>query len=646
MKNLLLCGSLLLAGIGSLQAQVTKTPMIEHFTQASCGPCAGQNPALKTTLDNFGTANYVKISHQVSWPGFDPMYNEFSAGPDARVGYYNVSGVPNTCLNGGAPGGPNTVVTASTLSAAAALMTPYQITATQSWSDPNTVTVNIDVDNVTGTAISSADKIYVTMIENEVAYSSSPGSNGETEFYNVMRQMYDATSGSDNATGGAALAAIPANGTQNFNFTISSLPSYIADKGQVIFAIYVQNDATKEVLQAGKTAVVSIPGLINVEANTASVAGSGYCDYSYTPGIEFTNNDPAAVTEVVVEYTINGGAAVSETYTGSLAQGQSSTIAFPATTLAGGTSVVSYNVVSVNGAQNWQSPAAVSVPDETYSKLALTAVAAPVSEGMESAPLTGGISQDLTTAIFDSPTVGAGSFAVVDGPANNIGVIGGYAASDRSILFQFYALQSGVMNLVMEKVNLGANSELSFDHAYRQYQAENDELDISVSTDCGATWASVFNESGSSLMTLPAAQPQFFPSAASDWATTNIDMSAYDNMQDVIVRFKATSAYGNNLFIDNINLGTAAVGVEDITASTFDVYPNPATDVVTVELSEVGSVDAQIEVLDIKGQVVSSEVMSAGQTSVQVNTSSLASGIYTVRVKSENGVATERVVIK
>jgi hypothetical protein len=31
--------------------------LVEHFTQASCGPCASQNPALKTLLD----ANNTKV---------------------------------------------------------------------------------------------------------------------------------------------------------------------------------------------------------------------------------------------------------------------------------------------------------------------------------------------------------------------------------------------------------------------------------------------------------------------------------------------------------------------------------------------------------------------------------------------------------
>lgn len=644
MKKTLLA-MIAVCGISSVNAQVNKVPMIEHFTQASCGPCASQNPAMKTTLDNY-SGDYVKISHQVSWPGFDPMYNSFTAGPDARVNYYGVSGVPNTSLNGGATGAPNTIVTNATLTSAAMDMTPYEVTASQSWADPNTVTVNIDVTNVTGTAISSADKIYVSMIENQVNYATAPGSNGETEFYNVMRQMYNATTGAEGATTGAALPSIAANTTENFTFTITNLPGYIADKGQVAFVVYLQNDATKEIMQAGKSVPVPIPGLIDVAASPASVAGAGYCDYSYTPAIEFTNNDAAAVTDVVVEYAINGGAAVQETYSGNLAQGQSTTITFPAATLASGTSVVSYTVVSVNGAQNWQSPSAVTIADEVYNKLNATGVAAPVMEGMENAVMNGGYSTNIPTAIFDGGGLAENVFGILDGPTFNYGAIGGFAASDRSIRFRFFSIPAGdEMSVVMQKVNLGANSQLTFSHAYRQYGAENDKLEIFVSTDCGSTWSSVFSEQGTSLMTLPASTTSYVPGPASDWASNTVDLSAYDNTSDVIVRFTATSAYGNNLFVDDINIGGAS-SVEDLTAAQFDVYPNPATDKVTVKVSETGSVDAQIEVLNLKGQVVSSSVLAAGQSSTEVSTSALASGVYTLRVVSETGVATERLVIQ
>jgi hypothetical protein len=574
------------SGITALYAQVQQTPMIEHFTQASCTPCASQNPQLKTTLTNFGDANYVRVSHQTSWPGVDPMNSAFPSGPQARVGYYNFNGVPATSMNGGATGAPNTIVTSSSINNAASNMTPYDITATQSWASASEVTVNIDVINVTGIAISSADRIFVTMVENEVTYASAPGSNGETSFEFVMRQMYNASTGAANATTGSALGAIPAMSTTNFNFTITNLPSHLRDKNQVAFAVYIQNNSTKQMYQASKTELVNIPGIISVSAASTSVIGPEYCDYDITPSIEFTNNDSeVTVTEVIAEYAIDDGTPVQQTFTGSLSTGQSTDITFPASTLNGGTSVVSGQIVSVNGSQNWASPSAISIADETYNKLNTTGVDAPISEGMENAIFAPGsvFSRDLTTAFFDVvASIPENRFGILDGPSANVGAVGGFSNSNRSIYVSFYNIQSGTMNLVMHKANLGTGSQLSFSHAYRQYQAENDRLEVFVSTDCGNTWTSVFNKAGTALATLPPAAALYVPASAEDWATNPIDLSAYDSMDDVIIRFQATSAYGNNLFLDDIALNTT-LSINDISAiNAVKVYPNPTSDFIQI----------------------------------------------------------------
>lgn len=656
MKDLILVGKLrimkrnllvvLAVATSSLAfAQTTKTPLVEHFTQASCGPCASQNPQLQTTLTNFGEANYVRVAHQTSWPGFDPMNEAFPAGPEDRRNYYGVSGVPNVSLNGGPVDLPNTVVTSSSLQQAAQESTPYEIVVTQTWQNPSTVDVNIDITNVTGSAVSDADKVYITMTEDEIDYNGvAPGSNGETVFHNVMRQMYD-DQGNPDATTGSALPTIAANSTHNISFTISSLPNYIADKEQIVFAVYIQNNATKEIFQAGKSTITQIPGIILVEAASASTAGTGYCDYSYTPGVEFTNNDSQTdVTSIVAEYSINGGAPVQETWTGTLTGGNSTTIMFPATSLASGTSVVSYEIVSVNGGQPWSSPQDITIPDEEYSKLSATGVAAPIVENLETGTLiTGtGYTRDISTALFDAPGISMGSFAIYDGPAIQAGAIGGYGSSNRSILVQFYAIQNGVMNFTMDKVNLGTNSAISYDYAYCQYQSENDQMKVFVSTDCGATWNQEFSAAGSSLATLPAQTSQYVPQAASEWETNIVDLSAYDNMNDVVVRFEFTSAYGNNLWLDNINIGEAN-SVNEEEAVAFAIYPNPTTDVFTVKMDE--SSDVAIQVIDVQGKVVATQNV-AGQSETVVDASALAPGIYTVLVSSENGVATKKVVVE
>ncbi|MCR9170954.1 MAG: T9SS type A sorting domain-containing protein [bacterium] len=630
-------------------SQVGRTPMIEHFTQASCGPCASQNPAMKTTLDNYanGGGEYVKVSHQVSWPGTDPMNAAYPAGPDVRRNYYGVSGVPNTTLNGGSPGAPNTIVTASTLAAAAQETTPYDITVTQSWQDANTVDVNIDVTNTTGSAVSDADRIYVALYEDVVDYGTAPGSNGETIFYNVLRQMYTTTGSTSNAEAGSALPTIAGNATESYSFTISNLPSYLFDKAQVRFAVYIQNDATKDVHQAAKSVYSPIPGIVNVAAASASTAGAGLCDYAFTPAVEFTNNDQGTdITSIVAEYSIDGGTPVQETWTGTLTGGNSTTITFPATTLNPGTSTVSYSIVSANGGQPWSSPNAVAIPDEIYNKLNANGVAAPVMETMENAPLeTGtGYSRDLSTAIFDADaSLTSAVFGVLDGPSYNYGSIGGYGQSDRSIRVRFYSIQSGTMNLTMQKINMPANNAtLAFDHTYKQYTSENDQLTVYVSTDCGATWNQEFQAAGSALATLPASTTQYNAPAAGDWTTNTVDLSAYNGMSDVVVRFEFVSAYGNNLFLDNINVDELS-SVSEETAVAFAIYPNPATDNFTVKLDE--SSDVAISVIDVQGKVVATQ-NAAGQSETVVDASTLAPGIYTVLVSSENGVATKKVVVE
>jgi len=600
MKKLLLSSlSVAALSIGSLQAQVAQMPFIEHFTQASCGPCASQNPTMKTTLDNYGTAgtDYVKISHQVSFPGVDPMNASFPAGPSDRRAHYGITGVPATSLNGTADDFPNTEVTTATLTAATALTTPYSITATQTWNSATSLDLTIDVNNVTSSPISSANKIYVTMIEDEVTYQTAPGSNGETAFQFVMREMYNATTGATGATTGAAIGTIAANGTQSYTLNLTSLPSNIADLNEVSFAIYLADDAAaigaaQTIFQAAKTTPGNVPGLLDVSTSTNSSAGAGYCDLSFTPVIDLTNNHASlAVTQAVVEYNINGGTAVQQTFNGNLTTGQSTTITFPATNLIAGSSTVNYNVVSINGGNSY-SPGAVTMSPESFNKLNATGSAVPVSEGMESAPLIAGTgySRTLNTAIFDAGTITEPLFSILDGPSYNYGAIGGFAASDRSIRFRFYNIPNGgEVKLVMQKVNLAANSQLQFAHAYRQYNAGSDDrLEVHASTDCGATWTSVFNKSGADLSTLAPSTTQYVPGASADWSTTLVDLSAFDNTNDVVLRFTGTGNDGNNLYIDDINVGSnlnASVTEASLNNSELAIMPNPVVDNMTVNFT-------------------------------------------------------------
>ena len=78
----------------------------------------------------------------------------------------------------------------------------------------------------------------------------------------------------------------------------------------------------------------------------------------------------------------------------------------------------------------------------------------------------------------------------------------------------------------------------------------------------------------------------------------------------------------------------ACVGIQNINGSSskVSVYPNPNSGVFTVELAN--GVNKTIEVVDVTGRVVLSNTTANNTTDVNIST--LANGVYYVKVKSEN----------
>lgn len=75
-------------------------------------------------------------------------------------------------------------------------------------------------------------------------------------------------------------------------------------------------------------------------------------------------------------------------------------------------------------------------------------------------------------------------------------------------------------------------------------------------------------------------------------------------------------------------------GIERLSNVSMSIYPNPASDYVTVRAEGI----QEVSVLDLNGRVLSTS------SSSKVDVRGLAAGIYVVRVVTNNGVATEKIV--
>ena len=75
--------------------------------------------------------------------------------------------------------------------------------------------------------------------------------------------------------------------------------------------------------------------------------------------------------------------------------------------------------------------------------------------------------------------------------------------------------------------------------------------------------------------------------------------------------------------------------------NTFNVYPNPATDIINVEFSE--NFNGTVSVLDIAGKEISTAVSGLQHT---LSTSALTNRVYFVKVNDGTASQIERIVVK
>ncbi|MBE0641843.1 MAG: Omp28-related outer membrane protein, partial [Bacteroidales bacterium] len=312
----------LCASLGMSQSQ--RLVLLEHFTQASCGPCATYNPGVQAIL----TANPDKITYikyQTSWPGYDPMNLHNPTEVASRVGYYGVSGVPHSVLDGNYYDGSASGWNVGTVNNRYAISTPIEIQMQHSLSaaqDSVHVTMLVKATGpVSGNLVA-----MIGVVEKHIQFTVAPGSNGEKNFYNVMKKFLP------NTLGSSLPSSMSAGDYVIFRYSWKLANFYnIAQLGVVG---WVQNKTTKEILQAANSTTNPIIPLHANDGALSSVLGIGntWCQDDIAPSVILRNQGSLPLTSAEVKYSVNGGAAVSQAWTGNLGFLQEATIPLPLST--------------------------------------------------------------------------------------------------------------------------------------------------------------------------------------------------------------------------------------------------------------------------------------------------------------------------
>lgn len=119
-----------------------------------------------------------------------------------------------------------------------------------------------------------------------------------------------------------------------------------------------------------------------------------------------------------------------------------------------------------------------------------------------------------------------------------------------------------------------AQATLSFDlaHAYFSglFGSSFDTMQISYSLDCGTTWETLWRkDDGDAVNPLYTVDPtgsEYEPSGEDDWRKEEIDVTSLKGNNNVRIRFENRGAFGNQLYIDNINLDAEVVDPDELFA--------------------------------------------------------------------------------
>lgn len=123
------------------------------------------------------------------------------------------------------------------------------------------------------------------------------------------------------------------------------------------------------------------------------------------------------------------------------------------------------------------------------------------------------------------------------------------------------------------------------------------------------------------------------------WGKRTKTLSAYAG-QTIYLGFRHYNSQDQYMFlIDDLRIydTNPAAGIDDVDNISFELYPNPVTDKVRVDVEGL----REISVMDVSGRVL----MTQGNNPT-VDMSALSNGIYFVRVITDNGSATQKVVKK
>lgn len=221
---------------------VERTVLLEEFSNVDCAPCARQRAAFQQYVAR-DSAQVIVLQFHTPWPARqDPFFLSNPVVQQWRIGVYGVeqTGIPIVFVSGGRA--PTHTLYSGAPADTAALSAEVRRLRAQKSSVSLRVRLSggmVVVTAASQTALTDAT-LYIAVIERVVRFPSPVGSNGEREFFRVVRDVLPSTRGIP--------LRLEAQQQATFSQFVTFAPAW--NQQQISVVAFVQDNTSNEVLQA------------------------------------------------------------------------------------------------------------------------------------------------------------------------------------------------------------------------------------------------------------------------------------------------------------------------------------------------------------------------------------------------------------
>ncbi|MBO7572596.1 MAG: T9SS type A sorting domain-containing protein [Bacteroidales bacterium] len=198
-------------------------------------------------------------------------------------------------------------------------------------------------------------------------------------------------------------------------------------------------------------------------------------------------------------------------------------------------------------------------------------------------------------------------------------------------------------NIKLDNDSIDLQISMKVAMAKKTTDSYTDEIAFYYSTSCGDTVRMINVFSGSRILTAVVDEPREFVPSASEWKDVSFTIPASrlqgENFRLII---ESVNAFGNTIYIDDVSYSQEPSAVEQVSNIVMSAYPNPFCDNLMIDVDVNG--EFSVEIFDVMGRMVFADKFSEQHVDLSHAIEKEVDGVYFLKVLSETGCRTIKVV--